>query len=191
MAAYVLHHDNDGKHQNYHFTGPFASVRQAALWADAGFANEWWFVLELENDPATEAPLIQAPVGPRVAVERPPYVYALCWSNAEFHMVGPFGSTDALERYIQIACDSDRKRPDDDRCNSFGPHGDDLRWYAVELQAPAGPSRVDPAPPASEVPTKPTRKRGTRHMRMCHRVAFMTEIMERAADTHPTQTRRN
>ena len=51
MAAYVLHHDDDGKRQNYHFTGPFASVMQAALWADRGFADEWWFVLELENDP--------------------------------------------------------------------------------------------------------------------------------------------
>ena len=191
MAAYVLHHDNDGKRQNYHFTGPFASVRQAALWADAGFANEWWFVLDLENDPATEAPLILAPDGPRVAVKRPPYVYALCWSDAEFHLVGPFGSTDALERYVQIACECDPERPDDNGLDAFGPHGDDLRWYAVVLQAPAGPPRVDPPPPASEIPTKPTRKFSTRHMKMCHRAAIMTEAMERAADTHLTQTRRH
>jgi len=35
--AYVLHHDDDGVRQNYHFTAPFASVMQAALWADARF----------------------------------------------------------------------------------------------------------------------------------------------------------
>ena len=142
------------------------------------------------NDPATEAPFILAPDGPRVAVKRPPYVYALCWSDAEFHMVGPFGSTDALERYIQIACDYDPKRPDNDS-SAFGPHGDDLRWYAVVLQMPAGPSRVDPPPPASEIPTKPTRKFSKRHMRMCHRAAVMHEVMERAVDTHLTQTRRH
>jgi hypothetical protein len=61
----------------------------------------------------------------------------------------------------------------------------------VELQAPAGPSRVDPPPPAWEIPTKPTRKRGTRHLRMCHRAAFLTETMERAASTHLTQMRRH
>jgi hypothetical protein len=177
MAAYVLHHDDDGKRQNYHFTGPFASGMQAALWADADFADEWWFVLELENDPATEAPLILAPDGPRVAVKRPPYVYALCWSDTEFHMVGPFGGTNALKRYVHSS--------------AFGLHGDDLRWYAVMLQTPAGPSRVDPPPPARKIPTKPTREDSTRHMKMCHQAAFMTEIMERDADTHLTRTTRH
>jgi hypothetical protein len=178
MAAYVLHHDFDGMCQNYHFTGPFASAKQAALWADADFPNEWWFVLELESDPATEAPLILAPDGPSVAVETPPYVYALCWSDAEFHMVGPFGSTDALKRYIQLASE-----PDDDS-DVFGPHGDDPRWYAVELQVPAGPPRVDPPPPASEIPTRPKRKFSKRHSKMCHRAAIMTQAMERATRQH-------
>jgi hypothetical protein len=183
-TAYVLHHDADGIRQNYHFTGPFASVMQAALWADERFLDGWWFVLDLANDPATETPLILAPDGPRVAVRRPPYVYALCWSDAEFHMVGPFGNTAALNRYIKIAGE-----PDD--TSDFGPHGDDLRWYAVELLAPAGPPRVDPPPPAWEIPTKPTRADGTRHMQMCHRAAVMHEIMERAADPALTRLRPN
>ena len=39
LAAYVLHHDHDGVRPSYHFTGPFTSVVQAGLWADARFSR--------------------------------------------------------------------------------------------------------------------------------------------------------
>ena len=35
------------------------------------------------------------------------------------------------------------------------------------------------------------RRYARRHMKMCHRAAVMHEVMERAADTHLTQTRRH
>jgi hypothetical protein len=186
-TAYVLHH-GDGVRNDFHFTGPFDSVMRASLWADTCLPDKWWFVLDLANDPATETPMIMAPDGQRVAVNRPPYVYALCWSDAEFHLVGPFPSIKALNRYSKDASECDHRGPDD---GAFGPHGDDLRWYPVELMAPAGPPRVDPPPPVWEIPTKPTREGGTKRMKMCRRAAFVHEVIERVAAVAASQMRLN
>jgi hypothetical protein len=171
MTAHVLftNHTTVG---GYHFVGPFPTETHAGLWADKYHPDTWWFVIELE-DPGAVPPTVFPPLFPQViSARQSKYDFILCWDDRSFHLIGPFADKRAIRGYINAVNGDD---PDDDDC-SFGPYND-MRWYAVTLDAPPGPPKVFSAPPMTQIPLRVMRRQA---VKKCKRARRIDEMYMRA-----------